>query len=525
MSNIALANNTSSSYSYNSSPNPAKLIESLRHLGYDNYSALADIIDNSFDAEASHIKVLIRQKNKQQEIIIADNGHGMDAHILGQAIRLGSNTEKNAESDLGKFGMGLCTASLSICRQTTVITKTADGKMLKAVNDVDEVIRQNAFVSYLGEPTFEDKALFEELLGDSESGTVIALRKCDNLSHSSNTTNFANLAIKEFARIFRNFIKAGIKISVNDKELSAIDPLEWDDPKTEHYDDGFIEIEVANEDGKTVTEKVAIKLAFLKPNEEKGEKERDFNQRTQGFYVMRNNREILSANALGLFIKHNYLNRFRGEISFSGNLDKLFGINFTKKNVAMHQSLSDKLAAYISPQVASIKNREQKKTRKETPENITEIHQDAAKEIGKKAKLLMRPKAPKEKRESTGETPERKSSATEPNRTREPGENKQEGFAANCEFKAASMGTGGVMFDSEQRGRTTVITYNSDHPFYQKFILGYGETDRGLVAGIDYLIYSLACAELAQNLEEDDVAQLVNNFKTIVSTNLRTLLS
>lgn len=525
MSNISnLATNQSSLYSYNSSPNPAKLIESLRHLGYDNISALADIIDNSLDAEATEVRIYIRQKNKQSEIVITDNGHGMDSKTLGQAIRLGSNTEKNSENDLGKFGMGLCTASLSICRQTTVLTKTSEGKLLKAINDVDEVVRQNSFISYLGEPNVEDKALFAELLGESGSGTIIILRNCDNISNN-NLSIFSNSAKKEFARIFRHFIKAGIKLFVNDSELSAVDPLEWDDPKTEHYDDGFIEIEIEDDQGKSVTERISIKLVVLKPNDERGEKEREGNMRTQGFYVMRNNREILNANTLGLFVKHNSLNLFRGEVSFSGKLDKLFGINFTKKNIDIYKSLFDKLDGYITKQISSIRNREQKRIRKDTPENIMEIHQDAAKEIGKKAKLLMRPKAPKERRETAENPSIRDISHTEPSRTREPNKNIQEGFAANCEFRAASMGAGGVIFEPEQKGRTTIITYNSDHPFYQKFILGYGETDRGLVAGIDYLIYSLACAELAQNIEEGEVAKLVDSFKTIISTNLRTLLN
>lgn len=524
MSNLSnLATQPTSLYTFDSSPNPANTIEALRHVGYNNYSALADIIDNSCDAEPAEIKILIRIKNKAPEIIIADNGFGMDASTLSQAIRLGSITDKNPENDLGKFGMGLCTASLSICRQTTVLTKIAEGKIIKAVNDVDEVIKQNKFVSYLGEPGAEDKELFKELLGDSKSGTLVVLRNCDNITNSNNSL-FANGAIKEFSRIFRHYINAGIKISVNDKELRATDPLEWDNPKTEQYDNSVIEVEFTDSTGKVITEKVAIKLAVLKSEEEKGESQRIDSLRTQGFYVMRNNREIAAAESFGLFKKHNYLNRFRGEIAFSGSLDKIFGINFRKTDVNMEQALFDKIKAYVGPQISSIQNREHKKKAKVIPENIQEIHQDAAKEIGKKAKLLMRPKAPVEKRESpdnpgTGG----KNTPKETTRTREPGTNKQEGFAANCEFKAAS-GIEGI-FMAEQHGRTTVITYNSDHPFYQKFIIGYGESDRGLVAGIDYLIYSMACAELMLNLEEKEVSDLVHTFKNTMSTNLRTLLN
>ena len=127
-------------FSFDSQPNAGKLINSLRHLGYTNYSAIADLVDNSFDADATFIKIYARQRDNDAEIIIADNGFGMDLAILGQAIRLGSNVDKSEDSDLGKFGMGLCTASLSICKETTVLTRIDGGEFLKAVNDVDEVV-------------------------------------------------------------------------------------------------------------------------------------------------------------------------------------------------------------------------------------------------------------------------------------------------------------------------------------------------------------------------------------------------
>src|SRR5229473_1622572 len=166
-------------FNHSSSPNPAKLIESLRYLGYDNYHALPDIVDNSIDAGAKNIKVVVRAHDGEPEIVIADDGVGMDEDILDQAIRLGSLVEKDAASDLGKFGMGLCTASLSICRQTTVLTKTQDGDLLKAVNDVDEVQRLNEFVSVFEKASADDKAMFEQLVGNAPSGTAVILRKCD----------------------------------------------------------------------------------------------------------------------------------------------------------------------------------------------------------------------------------------------------------------------------------------------------------------------------------------------------------
>src|SRR5260370_31437160 len=99
-------------FNHNSSPNPAKLIESLRYLGYDNYHAISDIVDNSVDAGAKNIRVIVRTSKGAPEIVVADDGLGMDEEILDQAIRLRSLVEKEASNALGPFGMELSTAPL-----------------------------------------------------------------------------------------------------------------------------------------------------------------------------------------------------------------------------------------------------------------------------------------------------------------------------------------------------------------------------------------------------------------------------
>ena len=74
-------------------PNAARLIESLRHIGYDNYVALADLVDNSIDAGATHISITVQKRGDDVSIIIADDGEGMEYEVLDQALRLGSIAE------------------------------------------------------------------------------------------------------------------------------------------------------------------------------------------------------------------------------------------------------------------------------------------------------------------------------------------------------------------------------------------------------------------------------------------------
>ncbi len=124
-------------------PNAKILIKALQNIGYKNNTAIADIVDNSIDAGANRIQIKIETKNKDFRILIADNGCGMSREVLDEALKLGSDTNHDDETDLGKFGMGLSTAGLSLGKRTTVITKIENGEYLESITDVDEIANYN----------------------------------------------------------------------------------------------------------------------------------------------------------------------------------------------------------------------------------------------------------------------------------------------------------------------------------------------------------------------------------------------
>jgi len=137
---------------------------------------------------------------------------------------------------------------------------------------------------------------------------------------------------------------------------------------------------------------------------------------------------------------------------------------------------------------------------------------------------LLTPKAPKEQREPKRKRNGEKQKPEDSTQTREPREKQQPGgFAANCRFETASMGEAGVIYEAEQQGRTIIIRWNSDHPFYKRFVLE-NVQDKRIVAASDFLIYSLACAELMWFTNEETL-ELFHNLKTVMSGNMRTLLS
>ena len=83
--------------------------------------------------------------------------------------------------------------------------------------------------------------------------------------------------------------------------------------------------------------------------------------KNQGFYILRNYRQISKADNLnGLWEAHNSLNRIRAEIIFSGNLDSAMGVNYTKHNIKPVQAIVDKIQNDIMPQVMTLKKRFEK---------------------------------------------------------------------------------------------------------------------------------------------------------------------
>src|SRR5690348_18419249 len=119
-------------------PSAARLTESLRDIGYDFPAAVADIVDNSIMAGASRVDIVVEFDGEDSSVVIADDGTGMTVNGLTEALRYGSRRTYSAR-DLGRYGLGLKTASLSQCRSVTVVTKksTAAGRISVRTLDVD----------------------------------------------------------------------------------------------------------------------------------------------------------------------------------------------------------------------------------------------------------------------------------------------------------------------------------------------------------------------------------------------------
>jgi len=499
-------------------PNAAKLIDSMRHVGYDNYSAVMDIIDNSLDAGAGTCHVWWKQEKGSPTIIIADTGSGMDADSLNQAMRLGSLGEKNPETDLGRFGMGLTTATLSLCRKVVILTKTETGELLKGATDIDEMIAENKFKMQVGGITEDDRAFFFQMIGDAKSGTVIQLQKVDRLTNA-NLSVASDILRKKVSRVFRVFLMNNRNIFINGKKAEAVNPLDPipGQPSRIILDETFLyPLNGKDEEG----EMVRLKLAFLPEVSDEAARDYDFNQAGQGFYVLRNLREIVDASTLGLFTKHPSLNRFRAEVQVSGKMDEAIQIDFAKSRANLVQSLADKINALVKPHINYIRKNHAKDNTRSKIDKVQ--HGESEQEIAKKAKILeLPPRKPEPQGASGAET----STGTKRKAKTEPGTGTAEKEPAKlrrvCRFEEVDFGGQGQLYETYPEGSTIVVQLNTAHPFYARIIEPYAQ-DPNLRNAIDFLLFSLASAEIKHSIEHEE---LMAAYKTTVSSNLRSLCS
>jgi hypothetical protein len=159
----------------------------------------------------------------------------------------------------------------------------------------------------------------------------------------------------------------------------------------------------------------------------------------------------------------------------------------------------------------------------ETSEVQQQLHNQSAKAISEKDKLLIKPKAEIEKRQSRKNTGNGHGAKTEPERERKNLTRTQAlETRLNCEIREEKLGPNGQIYECDMEGRRLVLRYNVEHPFYQRFIVD-NINDGRLVTAADFLIYSMATAEL--RMLDDGENDAVNNFKAVMSGNLRTLLN
>jgi hypothetical protein len=338
-------------------PNPARLIEGLRDTGYDFNTALADVVDNSIDAEATKVDIRINMDSDGDLLItVADNGYGMDEKTLLNGMTYGAEGKPNAKR-LGKFGLGLKTASTAFCRKLSVITRdSSKASLMKATWDLDHVVHEEKWELLLDSPNSFEEDLFNEI-SPKAAGTLVIWDVVDRLikQYSQPTGRFARHALDtkvnnfkdHAAMIYQRFLDPkdsrarNIEMTLNGEFITAWNPYCEDEPETEMVAEKLQEIELP--DGS----KAALKVrAFILPRKEHFSSEDSWRKARlanmwQGIYVYRENRMILPANWLGVYTKEPHLTLLRVELSFDHLLDDAFHVDIKKSRIILNEDLSN----------------------------------------------------------------------------------------------------------------------------------------------------------------------------------------
>jgi len=229
----------------NAPPRAGAMLESLRGLGYTTAAALADIVDNSISVEATEVRIDFNWSGASSWVTVQDNGWGMEDSELESAMRLGDRSplEKRDRADLGRFGMGLKTASFSQCRRLTVAS-VKNGATSCLRWDLDELAAKPDGGWLLFEGPSQGSEAYLSPIAQMKSGTIVLWETLDRIVTDGYVADDFNDLIdrveQHFAMVFHRLIQgpnARFKILLNGKLVVPWDPFmtghaakTWDSP-------------------------------------------------------------------------------------------------------------------------------------------------------------------------------------------------------------------------------------------------------------------------------------------------------
>lgn len=289
----------------NAPPRASAMVEALRGLGYSPSTALADLIDNSISANARQVDIRFVWADADSYVSILDDGRGMSADELDRAMRLGDRSplEVRSQADLGRFGLGLKTASFSQCRRLTVASRR-NGVTSCLRWDLDVLSAAEDSTWRLLEGWSPGSEALIEPVEHLERGTVVLWQVLDRLIGSgSNQQDFLDMidvVERHLAMVFHRYLEGGrpkLRLTINGQRVRPWDPFLSDHDATWKSLADTVSI---NGSPMTVQAFVLPHRDRLDPKTYEMAQGPDGWTAQQGFYVYRNERLLVAGGWLGL---------------------------------------------------------------------------------------------------------------------------------------------------------------------------------------------------------------------------------
>ena len=366
-------------------PKAFSLISSTRHIGYSVESAVADLIDNSIAAQANKIQILFENPSKPY-IVILDNGCGMSEEELTVAMQYGSADpgQIRSENDLGRYGLGLKTASLSQCKKMTVIS--VKDKVYSARRwDLNYIEKHKNEIWPLIE--LESKEWQElpgaDILLQMQHGTAVIWQDID-FGGTFDKLTFDDVMYdtsEHLALVFHRFLRGEdnlkkISIIINGKSLEAKDPfLQYSQGDVLGYQCK------ATQPLGSGKERIYLQAYVLPHDKELSDEQkillgaRKSLRRTQGFYIYRGKRLITYGNWFGIKTQGEFFKLSRILVDIPNTLDIKWSLDVKKSIAIPPREILDGLRAYVDSVVQHSKNAfKVRALGKRKPKIVNEIH-------------------------------------------------------------------------------------------------------------------------------------------------------
>jgi hypothetical protein len=321
-------------------PPGAQLMESMRAVGYSLATALADIIDNSISAHATNVNIHFSATNTEPYVAILDDGDGMSPSESRTAMQLAGNgvVSERSSTDLGRFGLGLKTASLSQGRRLTVVS-IKDGVSTGLVWDLDHMIDTNSWsLIVLSDLEIVELAHAPELL-KQKNGTLVLWNNLDRFHSQSreiakeldsqmmDSKNHLSLIFHQFLNGDGKFVK--VRMAINGMPLDGLDPFLSKSQRTQKSSVEAIDVE------NMVIDVQSFTLPFLN---KMTPRERDLAlaagtlRDSQGFYIYRGGRLVIWGTWFRLMPKNDTGKLARVKVDIPNALDHLWSLDIKKSS-------------------------------------------------------------------------------------------------------------------------------------------------------------------------------------------------
>jgi len=347
---------------YDVAPSAARLTGSLRDIGYDFPTAVADILDNSVAAGATRVDVMVEFDGADSRVIIADDGCGMGSRALLEALRFGTRRTYRG-GELGRYGLGLKTASLSQCRSVTVVSRSSREvvRTYARVLDLDVVEDWDEWV--VGDPGPDPLVARARRMLAEGPGTVVMWQRLDRVLPEKRPEGgwarrrLETLAARTAAHlgvVFHRYLEgtAGqvpLVITVNGQKVAGWDPFAPGEQARQELPAQRFQVT----SGK-VTGYVTLRRYVL-PSRDRFSSPAEFERlsgpmnwnRQQGLYVYRVDRLVQWGGWNGIRGIDEHTKLARAALEFDTELDEAFHINVAKMRVSLPPQLRQMLEAPV----------------------------------------------------------------------------------------------------------------------------------------------------------------------------------